>query len=72
VSREQARYAGGLAGCVVLGLGTVVGLYLAAPPRAAGEQGPQRWLLLGGACVVPAALFYGWVLGAWVAGKVVR
>lgn len=72
MSRTQVRYAGGLAGCVLAGVATVVGLYLASPPRAAEEQGPQRWLLVGGACVLPAALFYGWVAGAFVAGRVVR
>ena len=57
---------------MLCGLAAVVGLYLQAPPRAADEQGPQRWLLVGGACVLPAALFYGWWLGTFLAGKVVR
>lgn len=72
MTRPQARYLGGLVGCVLAGLATPVGLYLLAPPRAAEEQGPQRWLLVGGGCLVPVALFYGWVLGAWLAGRVVR
>ncbi len=70
MTRSQVRYVGGLVGCVVCGAATVVGLYLLAPARNAEEQGPQRWLLLGGACVWPASLFYGWVLGAYLAGKV--
>lgn len=72
MSRPQARYVGGLVGCLLAGAATVFGLYLKSPPVAAEEQGPQRWLLVGGACVLPAALFYGWVAGAWLAGKVVR
>ena len=69
MSRSRVRFVGGLVGCVGCGLATAVGLYLLAPPRAVGEQGPQRWLLVGGACVWPASLFYGWVLGAFLAGK---
>ena len=72
MSRTQVRYAGGLTGCVLAGVATILGLYLKAPPVVADEQGPQRWLLVGGACVLPAALFYGWVAGAFVAGRVIR
>jgi hypothetical protein len=69
VSRDRVRYLGGLAGSLLLGIGTAVGLYLASPPANAVEQGPQRWLIVGGACVVPAAFFYGWFAGMWLAGK---
>ncbi len=72
MTRPQARYLGGLIGCVLLGVTTVIGLYLLAPPRVADEQGPQRWLLVGGGCLVPVSLFYGWVLGAVIAGRLWR
>jgi hypothetical protein len=54
---------------VLCGLLTLAALVHFAPPRVAEEQGPQRWLIVGGACVVPAALFYGWFLGMFVVGK---
>ena len=72
MSRDRAKYLGGLVGCALCGLATLAGLYRFAPPRAADEQGPQRWLLLGGACVLPAALFYGWVMGSYLVGRVRR
>ena len=72
MTRTQARYAGGVVGCVVCGVATAVGLYLLAPARNTGELGQSRWLLVGGACVWPASLFYGWVLGAYLAGTVKR
>lgn len=72
MNRYQARYAGGVAGSVAGLLLTLVGLYLSLPPRNTGEAGPQRWLLLGGACGLPVSLFYGWVVGAYLAGKVVK
>ncbi len=72
MNRPRAKYVGGLVCCVLCGLATVIGLYQYAPPRAADEQGPQRWLLVGGGCVLPATLFYGWWLGSFLAGKVWR
>lgn len=72
-----ARRIGGIIGCVAAGVAVVVTLYLLAPASArpaaqADAAGPAIWLLLGGGCVVPAAMFYGWLVGAWVAGRVAR
>lgn len=73
MNRPRARYLGGLVGCLLAGAGTLLALYYLAPAKAnAGEQGPQRWLLLGGACVLPLGLFYGWAAGSFLTGRVWR
>lgn len=73
----DVRRVGGIVGCVAAGGAVVVALALLAPADALpGEQadaaGRPIWLLLGGGCVAPVAMFYGWLVGAWVAGRVVR
>lgn len=68
------RRLGGIAGAVAAGVAVGVVLYLNAPgaDRRADAAGPAAWLLLGGGCVLPVAMFYGWLAGAWVAGRLVR
>lgn len=73
----EARRAGGIIGCAAAGVAVVVILLLLAPAEVppaeqADAAGRSIWLLLGGGCVVPAGMFYGWLVGAWVAGRVIR
>lgn len=71
--RATARRVGGIVGSLTAGVALVVTLVMLAPPAVqpadqADAAGRPIWLLLGGGCGLPVALFYGWVAGAWVAG----